>query len=129
MVSTSLVIKTRFEIESNAMPYHMNMICQDKSKPRKTGTFIVKVSSGIQNTDEAQRGVIANSMRPSVREGMGISSGVILFRRREMMTIYVGKHFLNFSKSADAIVMSKNMKSNPMSCSALNVGQVQELIH
>ena len=74
MVSASLVIKTGFEFEGDAMPYHMNMIRQDKSMPRVTGRSIVKVSNGIQNTDEAQRGVIANSMPPSVREGMGISS-------------------------------------------------------
>ena len=45
------------------------------------------------------------------------------------MTIYVGKHFSNLTKSADAIVMSQNMKSNLTSCIALNVGQVQELIN
>ena len=129
MVSSSLAIKTGFKIESDAMPYHMNMIRQDKSKQRVTGKFIVKVSNGIQNTNEAQQGVIANSMPPSVKEGIGISSGIILFRSRKMMTIYVGKHFSNLTKSADAIVMSKNMKSNPTSCIALNVGQVQELIN
>ena len=45
------------------------------------------------------------------------------------MTIYVEKHFLNLTKSEDAIVMSNNMKSNPTSCSALNVGRVPELIN
>ena len=79
MVSSSQAIKTGFEIESDAMPYHMNMIRR----------FIVKVSNGIQNTDEGQRGVIANSMPPSVQEGTGISSEIILFRSRKMMTIYV----------------------------------------
>ena len=129
MVSASLVIKTRFEIESDAMPYHMNMILQDKSKQRVTGRFIVKVSNGIQNTNEAQRGVIANSMQPSVREGMGISSGLILFSRREMMTIYVEKHFSILTTSEYAIVLSKNKESNPTKCTALSVGRVQQLIN
>ena len=107
----------------------MNMIRQDKSTQRVTGRFIVKVSNSIQNTDEAQQGVIANSMPRSVKEAIGISLGIILFRSRKMMTKYVGKPFSNLTKSADAIVMSKNMKSNPTSCIALNVGQVQELIN
>ena len=37
-----------------------------------------------------------------------------------MMTVYVEKHFVNWTK---------NMKSNPTSCTAPIVGQVQELIN
>ena len=129
MVFACLVKKTGFEIENNAMPHHINMIRQDKSKQRATGRFLLKVSNGMKNTDEEKGSVIANCMPLSIRETVGISSGLLLFRRREMIAAYVEKHFSNLTKSEDAIIMSKNMKSNPTSCTALNVGQVQELIN
>ena len=120
MVSACLVKKTGFESEMNAMLYHINIICLDKSKQRATCRFLFKVSNGMKNMDEDKGSVIANCMPFSVRKAVGISSGLLLFWRREMMTVYVEKHFLNWTK---------NMKSNPTSCTALNVGQVQELIN
>ena len=129
MVSSSLVKKMGFEIDSDAMPYHVNIIRQDKSRQSAAGRFIVKVSNGIKNMNAAQGVIIANSIPPSVREGMGISSGLLLFRKREMMAVYVEKPFLNLTKSEYAIVMSKNKESNPTSCTAPSVGQVQEFIN
>ena len=129
MVSACLVKKMGFEIENNTMPYHINMICQDKSKQRPTDRFLLKVPNGMKNTDEEKGGVIATCMPLSVREAVEISSGLLLFRRREMMTVYVEKHFLNLPKSECAILMSKNIESNPLIFTALSVGQVQELIN
>ena len=124
IVSACLAKKMGLEIENNAMPYHINMIHQDKSKQRATCRFLPKVSNGMKNMDEEKGSVIANFMPLSVREAVGISSGLLLFWR-----IYVEKHFLNLTKSEDAIIMSKNMKLNPTGCIALNVGHVQELIN
>ena len=72
MVSACLVQKTGFETENNAMPYHINMIRQDKSKERATCRFLLKVSNGMKNMDEEKGSVIANCMPLFVREAVGI---------------------------------------------------------
>ena len=52
MIFACLVKKAGFEIENNAMHYHINMIRQDKSKQRALCRFVLKVSNGIKNMDE-----------------------------------------------------------------------------
>ena len=59
---------------------------------------------------------------------MGISSGHLIQEKGNYDNI-CWKHLSNLPKSADAIVMSKNMKSNPTSWTALNVGQAQQLTY
>ena len=91
--------------------------------------FLVNISNATKNTDEVPGDIITNCVPPSVGETMGISSGLLLFRRWEMITIHVEKHFSNLTRNEGAITIPKNMESNPTRCTALTVGQVQELIN
>ena len=76
MVFACLVKKAGFESENNAMPYHINIICLDKSKQRATCRFLLKVSNG-KNIAEDKGIVITNCMRFIVRKAVGISSGLL----------------------------------------------------
>ena len=70
MPSACLVKKTRFEIEHNPMPYHINMIRQEGGKQRPTDRFLLKVPNGMKNTDEEKGGVIASCMPLSIKEAV-----------------------------------------------------------